>query len=85
MTNPTLLLLDEPSEGLAPLIVRIIRDLIQKVRRTGISVLLAEQNVVFAMEIAQRGYIIDKGRILHQGSTEELKEEKEIVGRYLAV
>lgn len=85
MTNPNLLLLDEASEGLAPLIVRTIKDLIQKVSKTGISVLLAEQNVVFTMEIAQRGYIIDKGRILHQGTTEELKEDKEIVGKYLAV
>jgi branched-chain amino acid transport system ATP-binding protein len=85
MTNPSLLLLDEPSEGLAPLIVGAIGELIRKVSKTGISVLLAEQNVIFTMEIAMRGYIIDKGRILHKGSTEELKEDKEIVGKYLAV
>jgi branched-chain amino acid transport system ATP-binding protein len=73
MTNPTVLLLDEPSEGLAPMIVEAIRDLIRKIRKTGISVLLTERNVVFTMEIAQRGYIIDKGRILHKGTIEELK------------
>lgn len=85
MTNPKLLLLDEPSEGLAPLIVRAIEELVKNIITTGISVILAEQNMRFAMNIAQRGYIIDKGRIHHQGTIEELKEDKEIIGKYLAV
>ncbi len=85
MTNPELLLLDEPSEGLAPLIVKAIEELIHEIVKTGISVLLAEQNMRFAMRVATRGYIIDKGRIHHQGSMEELKEDKEIIGKYLAV
>jgi branched-chain amino acid transport system ATP-binding protein len=85
MTNPKLLLLDEPSEGLAPLIVKAIEELVKSVITTGISVILAEQNMRFAMNIAQRGYIIDKGRIHHQGTIEELKEDKEIIGKYLAV
>ncbi len=85
MTNPKLLLLDEPSEGLAPLIVKAIEELVKSVITTGISVVLAEQNMRFAMNIAQRGYIIDKGRIHHQGTIEELKEDKEIIGKYLAV
>ena len=85
MTNPKLLLLDEPSEGLAPLIVRAIEELVKNIITTGISVVLAEQNMRFAMNIAQRGYIIDKGRIHHQGTIEELKEDKEIIGKYLAV
>ena len=85
MTNPKLLLLDEPSEGLAPLIVRAIEELVKSIITTGISVVLAEQNMRFAMNIAQRGYIIDKGRIHHQGTIEELKEDKEIIGKYLAV
>jgi len=85
MTNPKLLLLDEPSEGLAPLIVRAIEELVKSIITTGISVILAEQNIRFAMNIAQRGYIIDKGRIHHQGTIEELKEDKEIIGKYLAV
>jgi branched-chain amino acid transport system ATP-binding protein len=85
MTNPKLLLLDEPSEGLAPLIVKQIEELVKSVITTGISVILAEQNMRFAMNIAQRGYIIDKGRIHHQGIIEELKEDKEIIGKYLAV
>jgi branched-chain amino acid transport system ATP-binding protein len=85
MTNPKLLLLDEPSEGLAPLIVKQIEELVKSVITTGISVILAEQNMRFAMNIAQRGYIIDKGRIHHQGTIEDLKEDKEIIGKYLAV
>lgn len=85
MTNPRLLLLDEPSEGIAPIIVREIGELIRKITKTGISVLLAEQNMRFTMKIASRGYIIDKGRIHHQGSMEELKEDKKIIGKYLAV
>lgn len=85
MTNPKLLLLDEPSEGLAPLIVKAIEELIKKIIITGISVILAEQNMRFAMNIAQRGYIIDKGRIHHQGTMDDLKEDKEIIGKYLAV
>lgn len=85
MTNPKLLLLDEPSEGLAPLIVKLIEDLVKRIITTGISIILAEQNLRFAMAIAHRGYIIDKGRIHHQGTIEELKEDKEIIGKYLAV
>ena len=85
MTNPKLLLLDEPSEGLAPLIVKAIEDLVNRIITTGISVLLAEQNMRFAMHVTQRGYIIDKGRIHHQGAVEELKEDQEIIVKYLAV
>ena len=85
MTNPKLLLLDEPSEGIAPIIVKEIGELIHTITKTGISVLLAEQNMRFAMRITQRGYIIDKGRIHHQGTMEELKEDQEIIGKYLAV
>jgi len=85
MTNPKLLLLDEPSEGIAPLIVKEIGELIHEITKTGISVLLAEQNMRFTMKIASRGYIIDKGKIHHQGRMEDLKEDKEIIGKYLAV
>lgn len=85
MTNPRLLLLDEPSEGIAPLLVKEIGELIREITGTGISVLLAEQNMRFTMKIATRGYIIDKGRIHHQGDMEELKKDKEIIGKYLAV
>jgi len=85
MTNPSLLLLDEPSEGLAPMLVKSIGDLIHEIIQTGISALLAEQNMRFTLKVATRGYIIDKGKIHHRGSMEELKKDKEIIGKYLAV
>lgn len=85
MTNPSLLLLDEPSEGIAPLIIKEIGELILRITQSGISALLAEQNMRFTMKIARRGYIIDKGRIHHSGTMEDLKGDTKIIGKYLAV
>ena len=61
MTNPELLLLDEPSEGLAPLIVRLLAEMILDIRKEGVTVLLAEQNLHFCAKVSDRGYVIDKG------------------------
>lgn len=77
MGNPELLLLDEPSEGLAPLLVRMLEEQVVKLRNQGLSILLAEQNVKSALRIGNRGYILDKGRILFQGSIQELSEDQE--------
>lgn len=85
MVDPELLLLDEPSEGLAPMIVKRLERLIKEITSKGIAVLLAEQNMRFAMSLANRGYIIDKGRIRHEGDMEKLREDEEIIGKYLAV
>jgi branched-chain amino acid transport system ATP-binding protein len=85
MGNPDLLLLDEPSEGLAPLIVRMLGELIQRIKQEGVTVLLAEQNSKFAMKLSDRGYVIDDGRIRYHGSIQELSENEEIKRRYLAV
>jgi branched-chain amino acid transport system ATP-binding protein len=85
MTNPKMILLDEPTEGIAPLVVKAIGDLVKEIITTGIAIILAEQNMRFALNIAQRGYIIDKGRIHHQGTMEDLKQDQEIIGKYLAV
>ncbi|MBU0513702.1 MAG: ABC transporter ATP-binding protein [Proteobacteria bacterium] len=85
MTNPQLLLLDEPTEGLAPLIVKAVGQFISRLAETGLPVLLAEQNVKFAVEVARRGYIIDKGRVHIQGDIRELSQDTEIIGKYLAV
>lgn len=85
MINPHLLLLDEPSEGLAPLIVQRLADLILEISRQGIAILLAEQNMRFTTRLARRGYIIDKGHIRHQGTMEELQRDEEIIGKFLAV
>ncbi|KPK30405.1 MAG: hypothetical protein AMK69_03355 [Nitrospira bacterium SG8_3] len=77
MGNPELLLLDEPSEGLAPLMVQVVGEHIIKLRDQGIKVLLAEQNVKFALEVSDRGYVIDKGRIFFEGTAKEIDENEE--------
>jgi branched-chain amino acid transport system ATP-binding protein len=84
MVNPEILLLDEPSEGLAPLIVKELEHLVCQIKYH-ITILLVEQNSRFAMDLSNRGYIIEKGKILYQGDIKELKENKEIKERYLAV
>ena len=72
MVNPKLLLLDEPTAGLSPKVVKTIGRLITAIAKTGLSILIAEQNVKFVLELASRGYIIDKGRILREGPIENL-------------
>ena len=85
MTNPELLLLDEPSEGLAPLIVRLLADLILEIRKEGVTVLLAEQNLHFCAKVSDRGYVIDKGSLKYEGKMSDLLADEEIKGKYLAV
>jgi branched-chain amino acid transport system ATP-binding protein len=85
MGNPELLLLDEPTEGLAPMLVQALEEQIERLRETGLTVLLAEQNVRSALRLGDRGYIIDNGQIRYQGSIEELKENEEVRKKYLLV
>jgi branched-chain amino acid transport system ATP-binding protein len=85
ITNPEFLLLDEPSEGIAPLIVKEIENQILKLREAGISILLAEQNIRSALRLCNRGYIIDNGTIRYQGTNDELRENEEIRRRYLLI
>ncbi len=85
MGNPELLLLDEPTEGLAPMLVRTLEEQIKKLREAGLTVLLAEQNVRSALRLGDRGYIIDNGQIRYQGSIEELRENEEVRRKYLLV
>jgi branched-chain amino acid transport system ATP-binding protein len=85
MGNPELLLLDEPTEGLAPALVRGLEGQIRKLREAGLTVLLAEQNVRSALRLSDRGYIIDNGQIRYQGSITELKENEEVRKKYLLV
>ena len=85
MTNPILLLVDEPSEGLAPLVVRVLSEAIGDIRDSGVTVFLADQNVRFCKKTANRAYIIEKGRIKYQDGIEEIWQNQEIVKRYLAV
>jgi branched-chain amino acid transport system ATP-binding protein len=85
MGNPELLLLDEPTEGLAPALVRSLEEQIKKLRENGLTVLLAEQNVKSALRLSDRGYIIDNGQIRYQGSIEELRANEEVRKKYLLV
>src|SRR6266481_1148676 len=85
MGNPDLLLLDEPSEGLAPIIVEKIGELIQRLRGMGITLVVAEQNMHFCLDIASHVVVIDKGHIVHRDTIEGLKANDDIKRRYLAV
>jgi len=86
MSNPAMILLDEPSEGLAPKMVEYIEEIIQKLRSAiGLTVLLVEQNAFLALNIADRCYVFETGRITKHGKTKELKESKEIKRSYLGM
>ena len=83
MTNPDLLLMDEPSEGLAPTIVREIGAIIAQLKNEGLSILLVEQNLPMALEVADYVYIISKGKIEYQATPVELESNEEIKVKYL--
>jgi len=85
MKNPDLLLLDEPSEGLAPLIVQNLVEVLGRIRREGVTILLADQNLKFCRKTSDRGYILEKGKIQYQGIMEEIWQNEEIVKKYLVV
>ena len=79
LAHPKLLLLDEPTEGLAPVVVRQMRTWIELIKRDGrMSILLSEQNALFALHLADRGYILEKGRIQHEAPAADLSESREI-------
>ena len=85
MGNPSLLLLDEPSEGLAPIMVQKIGDLIENLRKQGTTIVLAEQNLHFCLGLADRAVVIDKGCDVFVGSISELNANADIKKRYLSV
>ncbi|WP_440008424.1 ABC transporter ATP-binding protein [Halomicrococcus sp. SG-WS-1] len=83
--NPDVLLLDEPTEGLAPVIVEDLREAFGDVVSDDVTILLTEQNVKFAFDIADRGYIIDKGEIVFEGSVDEIRSRDRLLEDYLSV
>jgi branched-chain amino acid transport system ATP-binding protein len=85
MGNPELLLMDEPVEGVAPLVVKELGRQILNLKQMGQTILFSEQNVAFATMISDRAYVIDKGRIRYQGSKEELIENEEIKKKFLMI
>jgi len=85
MGNPDLLLLDEPSEGLAPLIVRDLGTQIRRLKDEGITILLCEQNARFATALSERAYVLEKGHVRFSGTIEELQANEEIRHQYLGL
>ncbi|HYH62660.1 MAG TPA: ATP-binding cassette domain-containing protein, partial [Solirubrobacterales bacterium] len=83
MARPKLLLLDEPSMGLAPIFVERIFETVIEVNKQGTPVLLVEQNALMALDVAQRGYVMETGRIALQGSAAELKTNEQVRKTYL--
>ncbi len=83
MADPELLLLDEPSMGLAPILVEEIFEIIQGINQRGVSILLVEQNAQMALSIANRGYVLETGRIVLEGSAKELRENPQVKVAYL--
>ncbi len=85
MGNPDLLLLDEPSEGLAPIVVQQLGEQIKKLRQEGMTILLCEQNSRFSLDLCDRLYILEKGEVRYQGTTEEFLKDEKAYQTYLAL
>jgi branched-chain amino acid transport system ATP-binding protein len=85
MGNPELLLLDEPSEGLAPLVVEHLKEQIGRLKREGLTILLAEQNVGFSLDLADRVYVLEKGHIRFEGTAGQFRDNDAIRQQYLAI
>ena len=81
LLNPRLMLLDEPSQGLAPLIVREVMQVVRRMREEGLSVLLIEQNAPLSLSIADRAYILDDGKVVYSGKAADLAQDTELVNK----
>jgi len=85
MTNPSILLMDEPTEGLAPIIVQDIENIIRQLKEEGLSILLIEQNVAFALKVTDYVHVLSKGAIVHSSPPGELWEREDIKTQYLGL
>jgi branched-chain amino acid transport system ATP-binding protein len=85
MTNPELLLMDEPTEGLAPLLVREVGRVVGELKREGLSILLVEQNLPLALSVADRVHILSRGQIVHSGTPTDIAQNHEVQSRYLGL
>ncbi len=85
MTNPEMILMDEPSEGLAPVIIDQVGDIVCKLKETGLSILMVEQNISLAYRVADKILIMNKGTIVWEGTPEQLQHNEEIQHQYLGV
>jgi branched-chain amino acid transport system ATP-binding protein len=85
MIDPELILMDEPSEGLAPVMVQHLEDIILELKRAGLSILLVEQNLYSALAVSERLYILEGGRVVHESTTAEAERDPASLGRFLGV
>jgi len=85
MSRPNLILLDEPSMGLSPIMVEEIFKIIQEINSQGTSILLVEQNALMALSVAHRAYVLETGRITLEGTAKELRENSQVKAAYLGV
>jgi branched-chain amino acid transport system ATP-binding protein len=85
LTGPDLLLLDEPSQGLAPLVVNTVMSTIRQLKNERVSMLLVEQNAEMALQLADRVYVIDHGAVVFEGTSDRLRAERQIMSTYLGV
>jgi branched-chain amino acid transport system ATP-binding protein len=85
IANPDIILLDEPMEGLAPLVARDVEEVVRAIRDEGHTILLVEQNAHVAMNLSSRGYVLSNGRVVGSGTIPELKADEAMMQRYLAV
>ena len=84
MTNPDVLLMDEPSEGLAPMVVQEITQITAKLKQSGMSILLVEQNYPMVLSLSDYAYILSKGQIVYESSTKELIEKEQVIAKHLS-
>ncbi|MEW6666757.1 MAG: ABC transporter ATP-binding protein [Thermodesulfobacteriota bacterium] len=85
MANPEMVLLDEPSEGLAPLVVATLVKVMGQIRKRSMTILLADQNLKFCRRVSDRGYIVEKGRVVHEGTMEAIWSNEDVIKRYLVI
>tara|TARA_B100001059_G_C17681429_1_gene499946 strand:- start:110 stop:808 length:699 start_codon:yes stop_codon:yes gene_type:complete len=83
--NPSVIMLDEPSQGLAPMIVEDVKEMLIKLKKEGMSIILVEQNLQTALDVADRVYILDQGEIVFEGKSEELSKNKKLTLKFLGV
>ncbi|MDC3116302.1 ABC transporter ATP-binding protein [Alphaproteobacteria bacterium] len=83
--NPSVIMLDEPSQGLAPMIVEDVKDMLLKLKNEGMSIILVEQNLQTALDVADRVYILDQGQVVFEGKSEQLSKNKELTIKFLGV
>ena len=85
MANPDMILLDEPSEGLAPMVVANLAEVIEEIRDRGLTILMADQNLKFCRRVCSRGYILEKGCMVHEDTMTAIMEDESVIRKYLAL